>query len=319
MSSEVLAGLGNGAPLFDNSITNDSSSTVNPSWGGSPIPRANPCDDPPMKGKNGFNQQQHRDQGLTGNVPAGTPAGLKELKETWKQYMKTPFSGRPLTDEHHPAGSPKRERGLSHVVSLPSVKTHSSITVVGMEVCRRRRRRSSSSSSSSNSLAGPTTPNMVGMLRIRMHNHSDDLRSYEQAVLSRRAPLTLHFASRHRGNSTSTVPAATYPPPPPAASATAPAKGNRASPARCGGGGDRSMSTSSPWLSHRQRWIARDWRCVAAYVQTLPSVRRRLSIPSIPSPNPGKHSNISISKGLLDNSIPVSHYHGWTFICCHRI
>lgn len=37
------------------------------------------------------------------------------------------------------------------------------------------------------------------------------------------------------------------------------------------------------------------------------------------SPNPGKHSNISISKGLLDNSIPVSHYHGWTFICCHRI
>jgi hypothetical protein len=121
MSSEVLAGLGNGAPLFDNSITNDSSSTVNPSWGGSPIPRANPCDDPPMKGKNGFNQQQHQDQGLT------------------------TISGQPLTHEHHPAGSPKRERGLSHVVSLPSVKTHSSATVVGIAVC-------------SSSLTGLATP-----------------------------------------------------------------------------------------------------------------------------------------------------------------
>jgi hypothetical protein len=55
-----------------------------------------------------------------GNVPAGTPASLKELKEMWKQCMKTPFSGQPLTHEHHLAGSPKRERGLSRVASLPS-------------------------------------------------------------------------------------------------------------------------------------------------------------------------------------------------------
>jgi hypothetical protein len=63
-----------------------------------------------------------------GNVPAGTPASLKELKEMWKQYMKTPFSGQPPTHEHHQAGSPKRERGLSRVASLPSVKTPSAAT-----------------------------------------------------------------------------------------------------------------------------------------------------------------------------------------------
>ena len=79
----------------------------------------------------------------------------------------------------------------------------------------------------------------------RVHNHPDDLRSYEQAVLARRAPLTLHLAPRRRGNTTSTGPVATHPPPPPAASATATAKGNRASPAGSGSGSDRSMSGSS--------------------------------------------------------------------------
>jgi hypothetical protein len=90
--------------------------------------RANPCDAPFANGKKGADQQQHQDHGQTGNVLAGTLASLKELKEMWKQYMKTPFSGQPLTHEHHPTGSPKRERGLSRVASLPSINTPSADT-----------------------------------------------------------------------------------------------------------------------------------------------------------------------------------------------
>ena len=243
--SEVLAGLGNGAPFFDNAITN-SSSSHNPSWGDGPTPRANPCDAPPANGKKGINQQQHQDQGQTGNGPAGTPASLKELKEMWKQYMKTPFSGQPLTHEHHPAGSPKRERGLSRVASLPSVKTPSAATngwgdpmrCVNGSLPQQQQQQQQQPNGTNNTQYGGNAAYP------RVHNHTDDLRSYEQAVLARRAPLTLHLAPpRRRGNTTSTGPDATHLPPPPAASA--PAKGNRASPAGSGSGSDRSMSGSS--------------------------------------------------------------------------
>jgi hypothetical protein len=241
--SEVLAGLGNGAPFFDNAITN-SSSSHNPSWGDGPTPRANPCDAPPANGKKGVSQQQHHDQGQTGNVPAGSPASLKELKEMWKQYMKTPFSGQPLTHEHHPAGSPKRERGLSRVASLPSVKTPSAATagwgdpMRGMNGSLPQQQQQQPNGTNNTQHGGNAAYS-------RVHNHPDDLRSYEQAVLARRAPLTLHLAPRRRGNTTSTGPAATHAPPPPATSGTAPAKGNRASPAGSGSGSDTSMSASS--------------------------------------------------------------------------
>jgi hypothetical protein len=245
--SEVLAGLGNGAPFFDNAITN-SSSSHNPSWGDGPTPRANPCDAPPANGKKGANQQQHQNQGQTGNVPAGTPASLKELKEMWKQYMKTPFSGQPLTHEHHAAGSPKRERGLSRVASLPSVKTPS-VATAGWGDPMRGMNGSLPQQQQQQEQQQPNGTNDTqhggNAAYSRMHNNTDDLRSYEQAVLARRAPLTLHLAPRRRGNTTSTGPAATHPPPPPASSATAPAKGSRASPAGSGSGSDRSMSESS--------------------------------------------------------------------------
>jgi hypothetical protein len=243
--SEVLAGLGNGAPFFDNAITN-SSSSHNPSWGDGPTPRANPCDAPPANGKKGANHQQHLDQGQTGGVPAGTPASLKELKEMWKQYMKTPFSGQPLTHEHHPAGSPKRERGLSRVASLPSVKTPSAATNGWGDPMRGMNGSQPQQQQQQQQQPNGTNGTQYGGNAVysRVHNHTDDLRSYEQAVLARRAPLTLHLAPRRRGNTTSTGPAATHLPPP-ATSATAPSKGNRASPAGSGSGSDRSMSGCS--------------------------------------------------------------------------
>jgi hypothetical protein len=244
--SEVLAGLGEGAPFFDNAITNGSSSH-NPSWGDGPTPRANPCDAPPANGKKRSHQQQQQQDlshGQVGNGLAGTPASLKELKEIWKQYMKTPFSGQPLAHDHHPAGSPKRERGLSRVASLPSVKTPSIATAGWADPMR----------GVNGALPPPPPPPQQqqangtnstqhggNAAHSRVYNHTDDLRSYEQAVLARRAPLTLHLAPRRRGNTTSTGPPV---PPPPVSSTTAPppGKGNRASPAGSGSGSDRSLS-----------------------------------------------------------------------------
>jgi hypothetical protein len=250
---EVLAGFGEGAPFFDNSITHGGGSTHNPTWGDGPTPRANPCDAPHANSKKGPQQQQHQQggqsQGQACNPPAPTPASLKELKEIWKQYMRTPFSGSSqpaATHDHHSNGSPKRERGLSRVASLPSVKTPSAGTAGWSDPMRGQ----NGSQQQSQTGAGVNNVQYGGhAVYSRVHNHTDDLRSYEQAVLARRAPLTLHLAPRRRGNTTSNGPP--QPPPPPSSSAntaTAPPlvpnsnKGARSSPAGSGSGSDRSMS-----------------------------------------------------------------------------
>jgi hypothetical protein len=142
----------------------------------------------------------------------------------WKQYMKTPFSGQPPTHVHHPAGSPKRECGLSRVASLPGVKSPSAATAGWGDLMRSVNvslpQQQQQQQQANTQYGGHTSYS-------RTHNHTDDLRSYEQAVLARRAPLTLHLAPRRLGNSTSTDPAATAAAPPP------PGKGNRASPGVC--------------------------------------------------------------------------------------
>jgi hypothetical protein len=114
----------------------------------------------------------------------------------WKQYMKTPFSGQPPTHEHHPAGSPKRERGLLRVASLPSVKTPSAATagwgdpMRGVNVSLPQQQQQQQANTQYGGHASYS----------RTHNHMDDLRSCEQAVLARHTPLTLHLAPRRRGN-----------------------------------------------------------------------------------------------------------------------
>ncbi|KAI0247693.1 hypothetical protein BJV78DRAFT_1243259 [Lactifluus subvellereus] len=244
--SDVLAGFGEGAPFFDNSITHGSGSAHNPAWGDGPTPRANPCDAPPANGKKGPQQQQQQGQpqGQAGNPPVATPASLKELKEIWKQYMRTPFSGSgqpATTHEHHPNGSPKRERGLARVASLPSVKTPSAATAGWGDPMRGQ----NGSQQQAQAGAGVNNVQYGGHAAYsRTHNHTDDLRSYGQAILARRAPLTLHLAPRRRGNTTSTGPppapspktATPHPPAPPSD------KGARSSPAGSGSSSDRSMS-----------------------------------------------------------------------------
>lgn len=236
---DVLAGLSDGAPFFDNTITHGSGNSHNPSWGDGPTPRANPCDAPPANGDKGRAQQQQQQQLQTGNSSATTPASLKELKEMWKQYMRTPLSGQPLAHDY-PGGSPKRERGLSRVASLPSVKTPSATTAGWGDPMRgtnqqlQPQQQPVAGSNNNVQYAG-----QHAAYNTRGHNHTDDLRSYEQAVLARRAPLTLHLAPpRRRGNTTSTDP--TKAPPPD--------KGSSVSPVGSGSGGsggsDRSGASS---------------------------------------------------------------------------
>ena len=243
---DVLAGLSDGAPFFDNTITHGSGDSHNPSWGDGPTPRANPRDAPPANGDKGSRhrqqqQQQQQLQGQTGNASATTPANLKELKEMWKQYMRTPLSGQPLAHEHLPGGSPKRERGLSRVASLPSVKTPSATTAGWGDPMRGLN--GNQQLQPQHQVAGSNNVQQYAgnAAYARGHNHTDDLRSYEQAVLARRAPLTLHLAPpRRRGNTTSTGPDPSAPvsaAPPPASE-----KGSSVSPVGSGSGSDRSAS-----------------------------------------------------------------------------
>jgi hypothetical protein len=56
---EVLAGFGEGAPFFDNSITHGSGSIHhNPTWGDGPTACASPCDAPRATSKKSSQQQQ---------------------------------------------------------------------------------------------------------------------------------------------------------------------------------------------------------------------------------------------------------------------
>ena len=243
---DVLAGLSDGAPFFDNTITHGSSNSHNPSWGDGPTPRANPCDAPPANGNKSRQQQQQ--QGQTGNSSVTTPASLKELKEMWKQYMRTPLSGQPLAHDYA-GGSPKRERGLSRVASLPSVKTPSAATagwgdpmrgLSGNQQLQAQQQVAGAGSNNNN-------PQYAGHAAYTRghHNHTDDLRSYEQAVLAHRAPLTLHLAPpRRRGNTTSTDPITKAPQ---HASSSLSEKASSVSPVGSGGSGsgsDRSGASS---------------------------------------------------------------------------
>ncbi|EIN03500.1 hypothetical protein PUNSTDRAFT_123274 [Punctularia strigosozonata HHB-11173 SS5] len=120
----------------------------------------------------------------------------KELRDFWKQYLKTPLSG------GGPLGQPSGvngdnlarpgglKRGLSRVASLPSVKTPAAANVEQPPYHHH-----------------PQTPgveqinannynNVAHAAYARAPNGSDDLRSYEQAVLARRMPMRLNIAPK---------------------------------------------------------------------------------------------------------------------------
>ena len=290
---EVLAGLSDGPPFFDHAITSH-----NP-WEDGPTPRANPCGAPPANGKKrAYQQWQQQDlsYGHAGNVPAGTPANLKELEEMWKLYKETPSSGQPLADERHPAGSPKCERGTCGVNgSLPQPQ-----------------QQQQQANGTNNTQHGEHAAYS------RVYNHTDDLRSYEQAVLARRAPLTLHLPPRRHGHTTLTGPPVTPSPPHPASSTTAPPPGedNKTRPAGTGSGSDGTNNTQRGGHAAYSR-VHNHTDDLRSYEQAVLARRAPLTLPRrhghttltgppvTPSPPPPASSTTALPPGKGNKTRPA--------------
>lgn len=117
----------------------------------------------------------------------------RELRDFWRQYMRTPLSGPALdaaTASVLPGlgGSGQRKR----VASLPSVKTpvverdhmYAPVTVGG----------------NANQVGNPNAGGAGGTSSIRttLHGQAEDLRSYEAAVMARKAPTTLKLQAKRK-------------------------------------------------------------------------------------------------------------------------
>lgn len=120
-----------------------------------------------------------RDEDMAKHLARDRDSEMRELRDFWKQYLRTPLSGPPLgtTPKAENGGQfgarPSPKRGLSRVASLPSVKTPSDEK-------------------------GPVYLSRVDddPTRSRPFHNIEDLKSYEQAVMARQAPTTLNLAPR---------------------------------------------------------------------------------------------------------------------------
>ncbi|KAF4588984.1 hypothetical protein EYR40_010540 [Pleurotus pulmonarius] len=113
--------------------------------------------------------------------PSSRDEELRALKDSWKMYLRTPLSGPDdpiFTDFSTPASTGQSYR-RTRVSSMPTVQTPST-------------ERSEPSAANG---APPST-------RSTMHGNPDDLRSYEAAVLARRAPLLLNLVPRRARGAT---------------------------------------------------------------------------------------------------------------------
>ena len=143
----------------------------------------------------------------------------KEMRDFWKMYVRTPLSGPgannglPLATPTGPgqmlgAGRPSPTRRHSRVASLPSIKTPTALSESNSNIFPALGRFQ---------LPGDTprgqrevgNPGAFSNMRTTLHD-ADDLKSYEQAVLARKAPINLSLAPKRRG----TMPAGTAPPNP---------------------------------------------------------------------------------------------------------
>ena len=118
----------------------------------------------------------------------GTPAreaDTRELRDFWKQYMRTPLTGpegmAPTPGVSGAPGSRKR------VASLPSAKT---------PVVERQ------------TLYAPPAPPLAGAQQRTAVHAGEDLRSYEAAVMARKAPVTLNLQARRTQKARAQAPGA---------------------------------------------------------------------------------------------------------------
>jgi hypothetical protein len=228
----VLAGLSDGVPFFDHQVAQGSAwnDGVTPRVGGNP-------------GALGERPQEQRELAPTRGVEkAGqqTPSTLRELKDMWKAYMRTPLTGPQLSHSVSdaegnsnglsPSRSPKRdrergERTIPRVASMPSVKTPDINAPASWDHIRL---------GAGNANQQQQQPARGGV------NNPEDLRSYEQAVLARRAPLTLNLVPKRRIGSLSQAQ------PPPGVSISRPSSSSSSSSLAQAFGGEPASNSPSP-------------------------------------------------------------------------
>ncbi|KAH9937888.1 uncharacterized protein BXZ73DRAFT_44744, partial [Epithele typhae] len=144
---------------------------------------------------------------------AGGREGMesKEMRDFWKMYLKTPLTGPntsgilfPLQTPtgpgsqlgQHPGGSrPSPPRRHSRVASLPSMKTPPLFTDERLGY----NGRPSTGDAEAHAQQHQGQAGYNSTMRSTAHG-AEDLKSYEQAVLARRAPMTLNIAPKRKGS-----------------------------------------------------------------------------------------------------------------------
>ena len=230
----VIAGITTeGTPFFDdpNQAHNQARSTTSGSTTTSDVVQlGGQADvDTPMPMKRGSGQLQSLEGSQKFSISAagagvengGTPSrekDSKELKEFWKQYMRIPLSGSEMLSSMSgsegvtPSGNGSKATNTSgpgpgyrrpRVASLPTVKT----PIVEMDVYLNATHPSTSTlaGDGQGTTAGAAymrrtssreMPAGMGMGMDTGMDNSEDLRSYEAAVMARKAPTTLNLKVR---------------------------------------------------------------------------------------------------------------------------
>ena len=135
-------------------------------------------------------------------------AEFRDLREFWKQYIRTPLTGPNSNNASFPLATPTPNnvhgqleapkpapgKKLSRVASLPSVKTPPVASDVGPIGHHYHAPNEGRNNNSNN----PTAPNNH---RSHLHSHMgpDDLQSYERAVLARKTNINLNLPRKRHG------------------------------------------------------------------------------------------------------------------------
>lgn len=158
----------------------------------------------------------------------------KELRDFWKQYMRTPLTGPgsgsnsfPLQTptgpgqqlgSTSPTNRPSPTRRHSRVASLPSMKTppiftsnYGNTSAFAQElgsfaasgnpgfISQAKAKNRALGQDQRGDQGGPSAKLQYSSVRTTLHGDAEDLKSYEQAVLARKAPTTLNLVPKRRG------------------------------------------------------------------------------------------------------------------------
>ncbi|KAF9650234.1 hypothetical protein BDM02DRAFT_1496467 [Thelephora ganbajun] len=146
--------------------------------------------------------------GITAAGMTPREAEFRDLREFWKQYIRTPLTGPNSNNASFPlatptpnnvhgqleAPKPTSGKKLARVASLPSVKTPpvaSDVGPIGHHYYASNEARNNNS----------TNPTSAHSHRSHLHSHMgpDDLQSYERAVLARKTNINLNLPRKRHG------------------------------------------------------------------------------------------------------------------------